>query len=233
MKFNSLIFLLFALLIQLYVLNALSIERFDLPMKLCVEPEKSLVWVGYTFMVNVSAVDVGDPGLWGYEFKLYYDNTMLECLNVTLPKGHFLTPVNPERIWIIKCEINQSSGYAVVAVSLWGLESPRRGNGTLATIAFEAKCLGNSTLEFRDCNFVSNVSGWGDEIVHNGLVQVVPFEDLNLDGLINIKDIALVGKAFGSYTGDQRWNPIADVNKDGNINILDLALIARNFGKAW
>lgn len=233
MKPDLLIFLAFSLLLQLNVVNVSSYEWFDVPMELYVDPERSVVWVGSVFIVNVSAVNVSDPGLWAYEFKLYYYNTVLEGLNVTLPKGHFLSPQNSEKIWT-ECEINQSGGYAFVVVSLRGPELTKRGNGTLITITFEAKSLGNSTLDIRDCNFVSDVSrGWGEapHTICNGLVEVVPPEDLNLDGEINIKDLALMGLAFGSYPGHARWNPTADVNKDDVINILDLVSIARNFGK--
>jgi hypothetical protein len=41
--------------------------------------------------VNVSISDVGEPGLYAYELKLYYDNTILEAIASELPEGHFLT----------------------------------------------------------------------------------------------------------------------------------------------
>ncbi|MDH5461842.1 MAG: ABC transporter substrate-binding protein [Candidatus Bathyarchaeota archaeon] len=55
--------------------------------------------------------------------------------------------------------------------------------------------------------------------------------DINNDGIVNIEDIAIIAKAFGSYPGHPRWNEIADIDKNGVINILDLAKVAKNFGK--
>jgi len=55
--------------------------------------------------------------------------------------------------------------------------------------------------------------------------------DLNNDGTVNIGDIAIVAKAFGSYIGHRRWDSAADMNKDDVIDILDIALVARNFGE--
>ena len=56
--------------------------------------------------------------------------------------------------------------------------------------------------------------------------------DLNADGIINILDIALVAKAYGSILGDPNWNPIADVAEPYNeINILDIATVAKDYGK--
>jgi hypothetical protein len=57
------------------------------------------------------------------------------------------------------------------------------------------------------------------------------FADLNGDGVINIIDIAIVARAFGTKPGDPNWNEVADLNKDGWINIIDIATVARDFGK--
>jgi len=57
--------------------------------------------------------------------------------------------------------------------------------------------------------------------------------DLNHDGKVNIRDISIVARAFGSYPGHLRWNPSADINNDNKVNIRDLAIIARNFGKTY
>ena len=56
--------------------------------------------------------------------------------------------------------------------------------------------------------------------------------DLNKDGTVNILDIALVAKAYGSSPGDLNWNPIADVAEPyGEVNILDIATVAKDYGK--
>ena len=57
--------------------------------------------------------------------------------------------------------------------------------------------------------------------------------DVNLDGKVDIKDIAVVAHCFGLTAGCIGWNPLADVNGDGRIDIADIALVARNFGKSW
>jgi len=57
--------------------------------------------------------------------------------------------------------------------------------------------------------------------------------DLNNDGVVNILDMAIFGKAFGSYPGHSRWNPVADLDGNGIINVLDGVIIAKNFGKKW
>jgi len=69
----------------------------------------------------------------------------------------------------------------------------------------------------------------------SALVQVqnntIKIYDLNHDGKINIIDISIVAKAFGTKPGDPLWNPVADVNGDGIVNIKDISLVARYFGQ--
>ena len=57
--------------------------------------------------------------------------------------------------------------------------------------------------------------------------------DLNADGKINIVDVTIVAKAFGSRSGDPRYNPDADLDKNGLINIIDIAKVAMQLGKTY
>lgn len=203
------------------------------PFRLYMEPEKIFACAGSVFMVNANIADVGGHGVWSYQFKVCYDNTLLEGLNITLPEGHFLTSEIPGNIlaWF---EVNQTNGYMFLVVTLWkGIESTKFGNGTLATFAFKAKSLGNCTLEFRDPLFVDDLAHELTECTAGNASVLVMSPDVNSDGKVNILDIATVAKAIGSYPGHLMWNPIADVNKDNTINILDVAFVAKNMGKTF
>jgi uncharacterized protein (DUF2141 family) len=57
-------------------------------------------------------------------------------------------------------------------------------------------------------------------------------EDLNGDGKVDGKDVAIVGKTFGSYPGHLRWDSTADLNGDNKVDSLDLAIVAKCFGKS-
>jgi len=74
----------------------------------------------------------------------------------------------------------------------------------------------------------------------NVVVRIVG--DVNGDARVDMKDIALVARAFGSdgpnylYPGSRpssNWYAPADINGDGTVNMRDIALVARNFGYYW
>jgi hypothetical protein len=76
----------------------------------------------------------------------------------------------------------------------------------------------------------------------SGTIKVRMLGDINVDGRVDGRDVALAARAFGSYASDvlcpgslphPRWNAAADENEDGKIDACDLGLIAENFGKTY
>lgn len=65
-------------------------------------------------------------------------------------------------------------------------------------------------------------------IVSNSLVLA---QDLNGDGIVNILDLSIVAKAFGSKLGDANWNKVADLDGNGIVDISDVNKVANNYGK--
>ena len=57
--------------------------------------------------------------------------------------------------------------------------------------------------------------------------------DINGDGKVDVKDIAVLARLFGIKAGGTNWNPDCDLNSDGKIDVMDVALAARNFGKTY
>jgi len=55
--------------------------------------------------------------------------------------------------------------------------------------------------------------------------------DVNSDGTVNILDIAIVAKAYGTEPGDDNWNETADLDDNNKIDILDIATVAKDYGK--
>ncbi len=94
--------------------------------------------VGHEFTIAVMAGDWPEPGIFSYEFKLAYDNTMLEAVHAEIPTGHFLTPTTPGRIFIVEPGIiNHAAGYVSFAATLLAPEAGKTGSGTIATITLK------------------------------------------------------------------------------------------------
>lgn len=54
--------------------------------------------------------------------------------------------------------------------------------------------------------------------------------DLNHDGKVDILDITVVAKAYGSRKGQPNYRARIDFNHDKIINIFDVVMIARYYG---
>ena len=100
--------------------------------------------VGETFSINVSINDV--TNLFGYDFILWYNTTMMDCLSVEWPEGHFLTPIlNPTNIFKVKTiedNFNETTGAVRVVATLMGDEPPKNGSGVLVKITFNTTTIG-------------------------------------------------------------------------------------------
>jgi hypothetical protein len=69
-----------------------------------------------------------------------------------------------------------------------------------------------------------------DNFLSDGTVKIKLMGDLNSDGKVDIKDLVLLVKAFGSYPGHPRWDPNADLNGDNKVDIKDLVLLIKAYG---
>jgi len=72
-----------------------------------------------------------------------------------------------------------------------------------------------------------------DNTFVDGWILVTISGDINGDFKVDIKDLVLSIKAFGSYPTHPRWNPSADFNNDNKIDIRDLVLLLKNFGEHY
>lgn len=84
------------------------------------------------------------------------------------------------------------------------------------------------TLPLQVSSHVHNITAFSFDTVFNGLSH--PPTDLNKDKKVDMRDIAITAKAYGSYPGHPSWNPVADLNKDGKICMLDLTLVVKDYG---
>jgi len=203
-----------------------------------------------TFTVNVNVREL--QTYWraiGIQFRLCYNDTLLEVVNVT--EGPFMEDSRWNlygTFFIYYIEKDSIYGpHILVGIMLYPNETGcwnayPSGSGTLATITFKAiyqergleKPPLQCSLKLVDTMIIdSDLIEIPFKSLH-GTYKMYPtnIADFNFDGKVDMKDIARAARAFGSDPEiyPTRWDPTCDVNNDGKIDMRDIAVAARNFG---
>jgi hypothetical protein len=102
-----------------------------------------------TFSITVKIFNV--TNLYGYDFQLFYDTTILNGTTLTIPSNHFLKPVDPSKLFIVKQVIeddyNSTHGRVWVAMTLINPEPSKTGSGILVTVTFKVTGIGSCALD--------------------------------------------------------------------------------------
>ena len=94
-----------------------------------------------------------------------------------------------------------------------------------------------TTLTLSVSRYIAGISSFNFDIVITATDSLVG--DVNGDGKVDIRDLSIVARAFGSQPDDPNWNPLADITgpaplvPDGEVDIRDIGLAAKNFGKTY
>lgn len=185
---------------------------------------------GKTFGINVSIANVSD--LFGYDFDMSYNTAILTCIGVSVGPSDNM----PSPMW----EIDDEIGNVWVNVT-YGTPLTTDSPATLASLTFLIQGLGSSAFDLNSTNLVNSLGQPIPHEVSDGyFVNGSPY-DLNKDGHIDIFDIRIVAKAFGSMAEDdpttpwdetENWDERADVASPyGLIDIFDLRAVARHYGE--
>lgn len=112
------------------------------------------------------------------------------------------------------------------------VQEPEPESGTytlkLRTPDFRAK-LGNYTVYAR--SFYRPLSAYSELTFELILRGDITGPDGYPDGKCDIRDVARVAQAYGSYPGYPNWDPAADLNDDGQVDIRDVAIVSKDYGK--
>jgi len=155
--------------------------------------------------------------------KAYVGETV--NINVTVKNNG----TDPDTFDITAYYGNITANYTITTQS-----TPTLAPGENTTLTFSWNTLGvqpcqNYTIK-ANCTLPEDPNQADNEFVDDK-VKIKMFADINGDGVVDIKDLVLLTKAFGSLPVHSRWNPDADLNNDEKVSIIDLMLVLKNFGK--
>jgi hypothetical protein len=150
--------LIFLAIVIIYII----IQVFMPGTVLYVEPQTTTKPIDQDFAVNITISNVVD--LFACQFKLTWNTTMLNLLNIT--EGPFLN-LSGITIWKTP-EINSTIGYVFAVWSLTGSETPGiSGNGVLATVYFYVKESGSCGLDLSETTLYNSA----EKQITNGIVD--------------------------------------------------------------
>ena len=175
-------------------------------------------------IANVAAAKnvVGQGFLFNATVTAANDGDFTETFNVT---------AYANTTTIASQNVTLASGTSTTLTLTWNTTGLAYGNYTISAYAWPAP--GEIDTANNNCT-----GGWvivsivGDTTGPKGIP----------DGKVDMRDIAVVARAFGSdgpnylYPGSSassNWNPNADINNDGTVNMRDVALAARHFGQHY
>jgi hypothetical protein len=177
---------------------------------------------------NVSA-------LWSWKVNMTWDNTFLQLANVT--EGPFLSTNGASTTLFLEAPPTMSPPTAsnIPELSDTLLENTSvTGSGALATISFTPLQYGNTTISLTNIEFL-NPSG----IMEQAPTTVTTVVDIHFPGdvlginVVNMADVILSLKAFGSYPGNPRWNPACDILGVGKIDMGNVIAVLIHFGQHY
>jgi hypothetical protein len=125
------------------------------PTTIQVTPTNSTGYVNEMLYINVTVADV--TNLFGWQFKLYFLNSILNCTSIT--SGPFLTSLGSTfDIFDIQNGYNSTHGRVLAASTLIGLGNSANGTGVVAMLQFNAGSLGLTPLTFETTKLTDNQS---------------------------------------------------------------------------
>lgn len=197
-----------------------------------VEPEAVSGGVDSSFEIVVNVYNASD--LWGWQVCMMWNATVLGFSGLTF--GNFLEDQPGGTIQLKNVEY-ASDGWLLIAEISTGRLSGVAGDGWLMSVAFNVLTFGETTL-----NIDSEYTFWhnsllevfgddpGEMMKDSSVFHTVWPEDVNNDGFVDAKDVALIILNWCKCMHDV--NPIeADVNCDNVVDITDLSRVGLQYGR--
>jgi len=180
-----------------------------------------------TYQIDYNSTDYAGNVELTNTVTVFLDNTP-PTTTLTIGEPKYIsdtTYVTPDTPFTLEANDNAGSGVYSVAYRIYNGAYDSGWQPYTEPFYLTSLTDGVYTITFNSTDNVGNVEN--TRCLNVTLVG----PDINGDGKVDMTDIAIAGRAFGTVPGDARWNPLADVNLDGKVDLRDIALTAKMFGK--
>jgi PKD repeat protein len=175
------------------------------------------------FMVTLNATNT--VGYWSILSKL------VQIMPTGGPKANFtISPAAPSYNQTLTFDASNSvlgwngTIHPPIVLYTWSFGDSNTTSTTTPLIHHAYSQKGDYTVTLA----VIDASGKTDSLTRTIAISSL-IGDINGDGKVDMRDIAIVAKAFSTVPEDQNWNPIADLNGDGRVDMRDIAIVAKAF----
>ena len=184
---------------------------------------------------SISAASITlDPkgnGVSSAQIKITFDPNTFEATDVAMGSS-----LGTDAI-IASKQIDNTKGTIDLAIARKGTTSKPTSPGSLAIIQFNVKPdakPGNYTISISQIKLADetfkDITGIKVEpaVIRIGGDAIA---NINGDDVVDYRDLAILGTAYGSKKGDPAYQEAADLNGDGIVDYKDLAILGANYGK--
>lgn len=192
-----------------------------------VEPLNSTGRVGWTLTVSVHVYDV--LNLYAYQVRMnwnpaYFELTNYQFGDILADQPDGTTPSS---------RVSQDGGFVIIGETTNGAYPGVDGDGWLCSVSFMVEVDDVATVFDINNQYTYGLDSALNDITlvkENGNFVPAWPEDMNVDGFIDIFDLATVAINFGK-TGGEINPPEADIDGSGEVDIVDLTLVAIKYGQ--
>ena len=185
---------------------------------------------------------VGHPNPDGYDVIARTFADVLQGIDSVSPVPGFMTPEPGEKrvgrnediqvdLWDFGQGIDESSVEMRVDGQLVTPDATASGRRLTLSYNPPAPLLGMVRVAVRASDNAGTPHTLDRELIRFFTVQTdFPTGDVNRDGRVDGKDLAVLARGFGKSIDEDVADPDADLNQDGTIDGTDLAILVENFG---
>jgi uncharacterized membrane protein len=190
-------------------------------------PAAQKVAKGGTFSVDIM-VDPSGYGVSGGELNIAFDPSAMSVVDMVFGDLFGANPLVGAK------QIDNTLGTAKYALARVGATAPPTSTGIFATITFTAKSkAGTYPIDITSTRLADeNFNDLPAAAITNSSVTVgYPRWDINQDGKVDYKDLAILGAHYGETPAPPY--PAWDINQDGKVDYKDLAILGAHYGESY